>query len=294
VGIYRKFRAMSICSKLLIAAVVLLLLLYVRERSSEGMPRVFRVSDGRTISYGQMIGEIRTTSLIFFGEIHSSEADHLLELDIIKSLHDARVPLAVGFEMFKSGSQEALDQWVKGTLSREQFIRLYYRNWGMPWPLYRDILMYVREEGIPAVGLNLPDEISRKVDRDGFSSLTGKELEMLPPGISCSVDKQYMEFIKRAYQEHERPGGRFVNFCEAQMLWNKTMAWHLVGYLKTHGDNIVVVITGAGHAWKRAIPEQVRELSGEMSYRVILPEIPGYIEPKDITAADADYIILKD
>ena len=49
----------------------------------------------------------------------------------------------------------SLDQWVKGTLPSEQFIRLYYRNWGMPWPLYRDILMYVREEGIPAVGVNL-------------------------------------------------------------------------------------------------------------------------------------------
>jgi uncharacterized iron-regulated protein len=285
---------MSIFSKMLIAAVVLLLMLYVREQSSEGMPRVYRVSDGRTISYGQMIREIKATSLIFVGEIHTSEADHLLELDIIKSLHEAKVPLAVGFEMFKAESQESLDQWVKGTLPREEFIRLYYRNWGMPWPLYGDILMYVRQERIPAIGLNLPDEISRKVNRDGFSSLTGRELDMLPPGISCSVDEQYMEFIKRAYQEHERPGGRFVNFCEAQMLWNKTMAWHLVGYLKKNPGSIVAVITGTGHAWKRAIPEQVRELSAETSYRVILPEIPGYIEPKDITADDADYIVLKD
>jgi hypothetical protein len=55
-----------------------------------------------------------------------------------------------------------------------------------------------------------------------------------------------------------------------------------------------VVITGTGHAWKRAIPEQVTELSGETRYAVILPEIPGYIEPKDITTADADYIVLKD
>jgi uncharacterized iron-regulated protein len=152
----------------------------------------------------------------------------------------------------------------------------------------------VRKESIPAIGLNLPPEISRKVRRDGFSSLTGRELDMLPPGITCSVDKQYMEFIKRAYQEHGRSGGRFVNFCEAQMLWNKTMAWHLMGYLKKNPDKVVVVVTGTGHAWKRAIPEQVRELSKETRYKVILPEIPGYIEPKGITTADADYIVLKD
>jgi uncharacterized iron-regulated protein len=277
-----------------LAALVLFLLLHIWERGSEGMPRVLRVSDGSTISYGEMIREIKSTSLVFVGEIHNSKADHILELDIIKSLHDAKAPLAVGFEMFTAENQGSLDQWVKGRLPRETFIRLYYRNWGMPWPLYRDILMYVREKGIPAIGLNLPDEISRKVDRDGFSSLTGRELDMLPPGITCSVDKEYMDFIQRAYREHGRSEGQFVNFCEAQMLWNKTMAWHLVGYLKKKPDKIVVVITGTGHAWKRAIPEQVTELSGETRYAVILPEIPGYIEPKDITTADADYIVLKD
>jgi uncharacterized iron-regulated protein len=285
---------MKIIIKILLVALIVFAILYVRERSSEGMRRVFRVSDGNTISYGEMIREIGSTSLIFVGEIHTSEADHLLELDVIKSLHDAKVPIAVGFEMFTVESQESLDRWVKGTLPRDTFIRVYYRNWGMPWPLYGDILMYVRKESIPAIGLNLPPEISRKVRRDGFSSLTGRELDMLPPGITCSVDKQYMEFIKRAYQEHGRSGGRFVNFCEAQMLWNKTMAWHLMGYLKKNPDKVVVVVTGTGHAWKRAIPEQVRELSKETRYKVILPEIPGYIEPKGITTADADYIVLKD
>ncbi len=286
---------MKILLRLLFAVFVLLIfLVLVRERNSEGMPRVLRVSDGKTISYGEMIREIKSTSLIFVGEIHNSEADHRLELDIMKSLRDAKVPFAVGFEMFTFESQKSLDQWVNGTLPRENFIRIYYRNWGMPWPLYRDILVYVREEGIPAIGLNVPGEISRKVDSEGFSSLTDRELAMLPPGITCSVDKQYMEFIQRAYREHGRTGGQFVNFCEAQMLWNKTMAWHLVGYLKKHNDKIVVVITGTGHAWKRAIPEQVRELSRETRCTVILPEIPGYIEPKGITTADADYIVLKD
>jgi uncharacterized iron-regulated protein len=285
---------MKIVIKILLAVLIVFAILYVRERSSEGMPRVFRVRDGSTISYGEMIREIRSTSLIFVGEIHTSEADHLLELDIIKSLHEVKVPLAVGFEMFTVESQKSLDGWVKGTLPRDTFIRVYYQNWGMPWPLYGDILTYLREERIPAIGLNLPQEISRKVSRDGFSSLTGKELDMLPPGITCSVDKQYMEFIERAYREHDRSGGHFVNFCEAQMLWNKTMAWHLVGYLKKVPDKIVVVIAGTGHAWKRAIPEQVRELSKETHYKVILPEIPGYIDPKGVTVADADYIVLKD
>jgi uncharacterized iron-regulated protein len=275
------------------AVLVFLAFFFMQARSSDDSVRVYRVSDGRTISYNEMIREIQNANLIFTGEIHTDQEHHRLELDIVKSLKEAKVPVAVGFEMFRADSQRYLDQWVGGELPFENFVRVYYRNWNMPWPLYGNILMFLRREGIPAIGLNVPDEIVRKVNTHGFSALTRDERRMLPPGISCSVDEKYMEFIKRAYQEHEHKGGQFVHFCEAQMLWNKTMAWNLVGYLKAHPGSTIAVITGTGHALKRGIPQQVTVLSEKTRYRVILPEIPGYIEPNNITSADADYIVLK-
>ncbi len=278
--------------RVFIVLFILFILLYLKARDDADVSGVFRVSDGKKITFNEMIREIRGSNLVFVGEVHTDKLHHELELDVIRSLNNAKVPVAVGFEMFRADSQNELDKWVKGALPLDAFIRVYYDNWEMPWPLYRDILMYLREESIPAIGLNLPDELSEKVDKNGFSSLSKEELEKLPPGISCSVDQKYMEFIQKAYRAHGRTGGQFVNFCEAQMMWNKTMAWHLVGYLKKNPDRTVVVITGTGHAWKRGAPEQVALLSGETHYKVILPEIPGYIDPKDMTSADADYIVL--
>ncbi len=279
--------------RIVLVVLVLFVLLFLKAKSDDNIARVYRVSDGRTISYKEMISEVRGTSLVLVGEIHTDQEHHRLQLDIIRSLNEAKAPVAVGFEMFRADSQKYLDQWVKGVLPFDSFVRVYYRNWNMPWPLYGSILMYLRQKGIPAIGLNVPEGIARKVNTYGFSSLTKDERNMLPPGISCSVDEKYMEFIKRAYREHDRGGGEFVNFCEAQMLWNKTMAWHLVGYLKAYPGSVVVVVTGTGHAWKRGIPEQVTVLSEKTSYKVILPEIPGYIDRDNITAADADYIILR-
>lgn len=69
------------------------------------------------------------------------------------------------------------------------------------------------------------------------------------------------------------------------------MARNLAAFLKKNPDKIIVVITGNGHAWKRGIPEQIRALSGGIRYKVILPEIPGYIDPQNITIEDADYIL---
>jgi uncharacterized iron-regulated protein len=101
-----------------------------------------------------------------------------------------------------------------------------------------------------------------------------------------------MEFIRRAYAMHGHGGKRFQFFCEAQLLWDQAMARNLVDYLRKNPDRAIVVLTGNGHAWKPGIPNQVRSLPGKFAYKVVLPEIPGHIDPQHTTIADTDYIIL--
>ena len=68
----------------------------------------------------------------------------------------------------------------------------------------------------------------------------------------------------------------FVNFCEAQMVWDKSMAWHLMGYLKKNPDTTMVVLAGVGHAWKRGISEQLDERRSPTGS--FFPVIPDQIE----------------
>jgi uncharacterized iron-regulated protein len=101
-----------------------------------------------------------------------------------------------------------------------------------------------------------------------------------------------MQFIKRAYAGHAQTvDKKFLNFCEAQMVWDKSMAWHLIEYLKKHPRKTVIVLAGVGHAWKRGIPEQVSRLSKYTS-TVILPLIPDQVEPGSVTRQDADFVVL--
>jgi uncharacterized iron-regulated protein len=252
---------------------------------------VFKVNGGRVISFEQMIDEVKTSDIVFAGEIHGSEEHHKLQLAVIRALHEADVPLAVGLEMFRQDSQHELNRWVEGKMTEKQFVSLFYDNWRVAWPLYRPIFRYAREHSIPLVGLNVPGELSRKVSRKGFSSLTEKEKKALPPGITCDVDRTYMAFIKQAYSDHGVDEKYFINFCEAQMVWDTSMAWHIIEYRRKNPGGVIVVLAGTGHAWKRGIPEQVRRQSG-LSFKVILPEIPSRVEKGKITTADADYIFL--
>ncbi|MFA6055696.1 MAG: ChaN family lipoprotein [Thermodesulfovibrionales bacterium] len=254
---------------------------------------VFRISDRQPITYEQMLDDLKNVRIIFVGEVHDREAHHQLQLDAIKALNDRKVPLSVGFEMFTYESQNDLDKWTEGSLPVETFIPIYYKNWNYPWTLYDDILFYVRDNKIPAIGLNVPAEITRKVSVSGFTSLTQEELKKLPSDVGCVVNEQYMQFIRRAYAMHGHGDKQFRFFCEAQLLWNQTMAYNIIEFLKKNPAKKIVVLTGNGHAWKKGIPEQVRTISEGTQYRVILPQIPGYVDPQTMTAGDADYILLQ-
>ncbi|MGE5172297.1 MAG: ChaN family lipoprotein [Betaproteobacteria bacterium] len=273
--------------------VVFLLSCSTAESGSVSDKTVLGVREGRNISFARMIEDVKKIDLVFVGEVHDIPDHHLMELEIIRALHESGVPLAIGLEMFRADSQKGLDEWVHGALSLDKFLPVYYDNWRVPWPLYRDIFSYAREHRIPLVGLNIPDKIAQNVAEKGFASLTRDEKKHLPPGISCDIDPTYMDFIRKAYTGHARHvDKRFLNFCEAQMVWDKSMAWHLIGFLKKHPGTTVIVLTGVGHAWKRGIPEQIARES-KYTFKVIMPLVPDQIEQDSVTIEDADYVMLQ-
>ena len=255
--------------------------------------RTYKVSDGENILFQQLLREISKADIIFVGEVHSNERHHRLQLETIKGLSEAGIPVAVGFEMFPKNSQATLDNWVAGRISLEDFKRFYEAHWNQPWSLFRDLFLYARDKGIPLIALNIPKEISQKVRESGFSSLSSGELKLLPPGLGCNVDKEYMQFIQRVFELHNNGDKAFVNFCEAQLLWDKSMAWYLIEFQRAYPGRTIVVLTGINHAWKRGIPNQFRQYSGGSNYCVVLPETPGTVGPGTLTIKDADYIFLK-
>ncbi len=279
--------------RLLSVPLFLLLLLTAVTANSDSYEKVLRVRDGKVIDFAGMVEDLRKVSVVFIGEVHDMPEHHRAELNVIKALHEAEKPLAIGLEMFRTDSQSSLNSWVRGDLAPDRFIPVFYDNWRLPWPLYRDIFVYAREHELALVGLNISDAISKKIAREGFLSLTAEEKKQLPPGISCKVDPTYMEFIRKAYAGHSGKKDKgFVNFCEAQMVWDKAMAWHAAGYLKKNPDKTMVVLAGVGHAWKRGISEQLPQ-DANLTSRIVLPMVPDQIEKQSVTTQDADYLLLQ-
>ncbi len=251
---------------------------------------VLRVKDGTRISYGRLADELKGIDLVFLGEIHENAAHHAAQLRIVDELHWREVPLALGLEMFPARTQPELDAWLSGRLPDTVFKSLYWETWRMPWDLYGTIFQRAKTWHLPLVGINVPRWVVQKVFRNGFASLTPEERRELPSEVTCRIDPGYREFIRRSFGTHAGKGGEFERFCEAQMLWTKGMAMHLTKYLDSRPGRQVVVLTGASHALRKGIPEQIAQ-EGRFTSRIVLPELKD-LTRKTVTLSEADYLIL--
>ncbi|SNB46516.1 ChaN family lipoprotein [Geobacter sp. DSM 9736] len=248
-----------------------------------------RMADGRLVSFQEMIGELKNDRLIFVGELHDDRTHHALQLEVIKALRAAGKQVAIGIEMFSWPSQQALNAWVAREIDLLDFMQVYRQNWTISWEQYDTIFLYARNHGIPMRGLNVPQEIARKVYRSGFASLTEAEKSLLPPGITCRIDTPYMKFVRDMYFGHGMGGSSFEHFCEAQSVRNQTMAWLAVEYLTKNPERVMVVVTGVGHAMKRGVPEEVSQLT-TMPYKVVLPMLSPEAM-RNLKRGDADYVV---
>ena len=99
------------------------------------------------------------------------------------------------------------------------------------------IFEYAREEQIPMIGLNVPRDITRQVSQKGFSSLSKEQRGQLSE-VTCRVDKEYLDYIKKAFGGHGHGKLNFTYFCEAQLVWDSAMAINSLEYLRKNPDAV--------------------------------------------------------
>ncbi len=253
--------------------------------------KAMRLQDRTIVSVDDMDRALQDVRLIFVGEYHKKLGHHMMQLDVIKALDRAGVKLAIGLEMFTAENQEVLDRWVAGEMTEMAFRKRYYRNWKVPWYKYRGIFIYARKHKIPLVGLNISKKVSHKLFIGGPRALSPEERAALGD-ISCDVDMEYEKMIREAMEEHEHMGMEFQAFCRVQMSWDSFMASKIIDYLVANPGRTMVALAGSGHAWKRGIARKVIAAT-RLDSIVILPEVSGEYDRKDVSFGDADFLLLE-
>lgn len=253
---------------------------------------VWRISDGRQTSLSDLIPRLSQNRIVIVGEHHTNEQHHRAQVRVVEALVKSGAKVAIGLEMFRSDSQADLDRWVAGEIQDAAFENIYYDNWTFPWDTYSIIFEYAREHRVPLVGLNVSREITSQVARKGFKSLSDEQRGKLSD-VTCVVDDDYKDYIRKAFGAHAHGKLNFTYFCEAQLVWDSIMAINAIDYVTANPDVILVMLCGVGHAQKGAVPRQIQSRSS-LPHVVFLPEAQGSITVETVSTDDADYLLRLD
>jgi len=243
-----------------------------------GMPATAVISYTPQAGLGGIMPALAGHRVVFVGESHDRYDHHLAQLMVIRALHAEHPQLAIGLEFFQQPYQAVLDDYIAGRIDETEMLRRseYFSRWGYDYRLYRPILRYAREQGIPLLALNVPRELTGRIGEVGLDGLSAAERAQLPADIDRG-DSGYRQRLLAVFQQHDGSTGRaFERFHDVQLAWDEGMAARAADWLGEHPQHHLVILAGSGHInAAAAIPQRLQRRLPVDSARVVLAAAIG-------------------
>jgi uncharacterized iron-regulated protein len=229
---------------------------------------IISAKTGRSVTFDELMKDLNGSQIVFIGEKHTNHSHHGIQLNIIQAVFKNNPSMRVGMEMFDRSYQQVLESWSAGVLSEDAFLRKvhWYANWRFDFSLYRDILLFIKENRIKLTALNIPFYIPSRIRVGGIDNLSDLDRQYLPKEIDTS-NTAHRDYAKKVFELHHFKGKvKFDDFYMAQCVWDEIMAESVASNL---GANQIVVLAGNGHLqFKYGIPNRAFRRTGA-SFRTI-------------------------
>jgi uncharacterized iron-regulated protein len=244
---------------------------------------------GATEPMQSLIAKLADRRVVLVGETHTRYDHHLQQLAILRGLHQRDPNIALGVEWFQQPAQPHLDDFVAGRISEAEMLERtgYFDRWRFDYRLYRPVVLYARQHGIPIIALNAPVELTNRISAVGVDGLTADERQKVP-----DIDRSntaYAEHLRQFFAQH--PGGEkrsFDRFIDVQLNWDETMADTAARYLRENPGRRMVLMAGSGHiAYRWGIPERLQRRLPDAAMATVV-----FDDGKEINDKLADYLVL--
>jgi uncharacterized iron-regulated protein len=139
--------------------------------------RIWDVAAGRFIDSTTLVVRLARGRFVLLGEKHDNPDHHRLQAWLLSALVTAGRRPAVGFEMFGTDQQPAIDRHLAAAPTDAAGLAGAV-NWdrtGWPdWALYQPIAEVALEAGLPLIATNLPRTMARSLRRRGLAGVEAK------------------------------------------------------------------------------------------------------------------------
>lgn len=242
----------------------------------------------------QVYQSLPREGFILLGEHHANTAHHQWQLKLIKQLRKQQNKLVLGLEMLPRSSQSALDKWIAGNLTKDEFIKAsgWLEYWSFNFEDYYPILDYARQNKIPLIALNVSHQLLQGIKQVGWDAVPENHREGV--GNPAKPLKNYVRKLAKSFTRHGKPGEpvdkiAFLHFLQQQLTWDRAMAEALSKASMQHSDSLVIALMGSWHIIdKEGVPHQMKDL-GHENVTTLVPW-SEHIDCDSVTPTFADAI----
>jgi uncharacterized iron-regulated protein len=198
---------------------------YVPERVYDTRRREFT-------DFEAMLADLARADVALVGEQHDDPNTHRLEAAMLQGLLRRNVALTVSLEMFERDTQSALDSYLAGSMSEEDFLK-----GSRPWPRYatdyRPLVELARAHQWPVLAANVPRRLAQVVAKSGKDALGGlpeTDRPFIAVDLQCPRDDYFTRFVESmgghptAGQDANAADATNERYYWSQCLKDETMA----------------------------------------------------------------------
>lgn len=209
--------------------------------------KIFDVKKQKTIAVDDIIKDMSTADVLFFGEEHNDSIGHYLEALIFKKMTQAYPnKTALTLEMFHTDVQPIINEYLNGNISEKNFIK-EARAWNN-YKDYRPMIEEAKTNKLSVIGGNAAARYSNAVTKNGIDVLSTFPKEskqfIAPLPIDTATGRYYDKFIE-TLGGHSMGG---MKVYQTQNFWDATMAWSITKFAKANKDVKIFQVNGRFHS----------------------------------------------
>lgn len=217
----------------MITAIRIACLLLLTSNFVYAQPKAYTLFNhkGKNVTYNQMLKDLETADIVFFGELHNNPICHWLQLEVTRDLYAQESEnLVLGAEMFESDDQLLMNEYCSGFISEKNF-----KKETKIWPNYNTdyspLVNFAKENNLSFIATNVPRRYASVVFKNGLKSLENlpeySKVFIAPLPIKEDYDLPCYKSMLEMNMHGMAEDPKF--YPQAQMIKDATMAYFIYG-----------------------------------------------------------------
>lgn len=257
----------------------------INAQITESHYKIYSVKAEKEVSLAEIAMDMQNSDVLFFGEEHNDSVSHFLEQKMLEAMHNQfGNNTALSMEMFDRDVQVVMNEYLNDAIREKNFKR-DARVWSN-YSDYRPMIEFSKTHQLQVICANAPSRYTNLAGRKGQSAL--KELSetskkfFAPLPYAIASGAYYNKLVSLTSHDPASATDTSVktvapmsgmggfDLITAQSLWDATMAYSIVEYLKKNKGKKVLQVNGRFHSDEKfAIVTQLNKYNPKLKSLVI-------------------------